>query len=274
MKLPWSRYLTPYASWAVAAALLALLTWSARYLDDNLRRAGVFTGWFLFGVLALLAAFNSRKRLSMLPLGRASTWLLLHAVGGIVALPLFWLHTGTLWPFGLYERALTLLFYLITITGVAGWLLQKYYPRLLTATGGEIIYEQIPAAIAGVREQAEAAVVSCTNETGSPTLARHYTETMEWFFRRPRFFLNHILGGEKGSAWHRRHCATVERYLNEKERTFLEQVSRFAEFKTQLDLHFAVQSVMKIWLLIHLPLATAILALVIWHVILVHVYLL
>jgi hypothetical protein len=232
----------------------------------------VVTGWILFAVMVLLAAFNARKKLSMLPLGRARTWLLAHMAGGLLALVLFWIHTGTVWPHGLYLKALAACFYLVSTSGIIGYLLQRIYPKQLTDTGFEIIYEKIPAEITTLREQAGTVVLACTKETGADTLARHYVETLDWYFRRPRFFISHLVGGRKARAWHRQQCATVQRYLDDKGRAFLDQLTRLAERKHDLDVHYALQTILKGWLLIHLPLAVATMTLAVWHVILVHVY--
>ena len=90
-------------TWLAAIGLFILLATHAHRTDLALGISATATGWSLLALLVALAAFNTRKRLSMLPLGSASTWLRLHVVGGILAVPLLWLHAGTLWPTGLYE---------------------------------------------------------------------------------------------------------------------------------------------------------------------------
>jgi len=231
-----------------------------------------FTGWLLLATIVGLAAYNARKRLSMLPLVKSSAWLFGHVLGGGGALALFWLHTGTLWPHGLYQQVLAALFYLVSLSGVIGHLLQRIYPRLLTNTRTEIIYERIPHALAELRAEVEKIMLTSARETGSDTLARHYLETLDWYFRRPRFFLNHVFGGERARVWQRQQIATVHRYLNEAERKFLAQLADLADRKTELDFHYAAQSMMKRWLLLHVPLAVALLALALWHILVVYVY--
>jgi hypothetical protein len=193
--------------------------------------------------------------------------------GGFLTLALFWLHTGGVWPAGLYERVLAAGFYLVNLSGIAGWWMQRVYPRALSDTGAEVIYERIPAVIAGLRERAEAAVLECTQKTGSDTVARHYLETLHWFFQRPRFFFNHAFGGgKKARAWVREQCIPVRRYLDEAERAHLDHLAGFADQKADVDFHYAAQTLMKTWLLVHLPLAALVLLLAVWHILLVHVY--
>ena len=261
-----------YLFWFGAIFIFMGVAFWNRHIYLSLGRPAVFTGWCLFILLIVLAAFNARKRLSMLPLGKASTWLRIHIIGGVFALFLLWLHTDAFWPTGLYEQALALLFYLVTLSGVLGYFLQKFYPPLLSASGLEIIYERIPSEIAYTREQAEAIILACTKETASDTLAQHYLETLEWFFRRPRFCLHHAFGSKKAFAWIHRQGTIVRRYLNNEEQKFLDKLLTLAKRKTHIDLHYVAQSIMKGWLLIHLPLSVAMMALAIWHIIIVHIY--
>ena len=80
------------------------------------------------------------------------------------------------------------------------------------------------------------------------------------------------LGGNAGQHWLRNQYRTVNRYLNDNERAYLDRLSDLAEMKAKIDVHYACQSTMKYWLLVHLPLAAAVLGLMFWHVIVVNVY--
>ena len=64
----------------------------------------------------------------------------------------------------------------------------------------------------------------------------------------------------------------MRRYLSEKEIAYLEQLQELAEAKARLDLHYAAQGLLKVWLLVHVPLAAAMLVLAAWHMLLVNVY--
>ncbi len=259
-------YLILAAAVFVAAALQAQR--GARVLEDP----AILTGYYLLGLMIFLALFNARKKLSMVPLGRAAVWLRVHVAGGLLAVALFWLHTRTLWPSGVYEQVLALVFYFVSLTGIVGHVLQRTYPSRLTQSGIEVIYERIPAELATIREEVESLVLECTEETGSDTIARHYLETFRWFFSRPRYIWSHAIGSRKGAHWVRNEVTNLRRYLNDTEQTYVDRLAEFAFTKNRIDYHYAAQSIMKMWLLVHLPLAVAVLALAIWHAILVHVY--
>jgi hypothetical protein len=258
--------------WVGMILLFAALAWASRRIRQALGDPALLTGWLLLATLVGLGAFNARKKLSMIPLGTAAAWLQLHVAGGLFAVALFWLHTRTLWPRGLYEQALACCFYAVSLSGILGWLLQRSLPRRLTSTGIEILYERIPAEIANLHAQAEALVFECTRTTERDTLARHYVESLDWFFRRPRFLRNHLLGGKMARAWQRQQFEAIRQYLDQREAQFLDRLNAIAEYKTDVDFHYAAQTVMKLWLLIHVPLAIATLLLAGWHVFLVQVY--
>jgi hypothetical protein len=258
--------------WVVLVAVIAILAVETRWSEAALGEPTRLTGYLLFGIMLLLAFFNARKRLSMVPLGRASTWLLLHSMGGVFALALYWLHAPTVWPVGTYERVIAGLFYLVTATGILGYLIQRIYPARLTQTGVEVIHDRIPAEVARIRGEAEAIIVDCTRETGSETLARHYFETFAWYFRRPRFGWSYLFGGQRGLQWVRQQWQTVGRYLNAEEASYLDRLTELGYEKTRLDIHHALQTAMKAWLLVHVPLSAALVVMATWHLVLAHVY--
>lgn len=264
-----TRYTIICGAAITGLAILGVYTYLA---ELALERSEFITGYVLFAVMLALALFNARKKLAMVPLVRSAYWLAIHVVGGIAAVVLFFIHTGSIWPTGGYEQALALVFYLVSISGIVGYAVQRINPRRLVQTDLEIIFERIPAELAELREKAEAEIRACTEETGSDTLARHYMETLTWYFRRPRFFVNNAFGGDAGQHWLRNQYRTVNRYLNDAEREYLDRVNELAQTKAKIDVHYACQSTMKNWLLVHLPLAAALLGLMFWHVIVVNVY--
>jgi len=255
------------------AALFFLVTWAwTIQIDRALGIPAFASGCVLFGILVFIALFSMRKRLSFLPLAPASRWFLLHSVGGFLVLFLFWLHTDGVGPKGFYGQLLTVLFYITSLSGMAGLVMEKFYPRQLTCSGAEVIYERIPGELAEIREQVESQVLNCTEETGSSTLAEHYLETLKWYFQKPRFFMSNIFGSHLSQHWVRQQCMILERFLDEKERAYLDRVYILAEKKRKIDFHYALQTLLKTWLLVHIPLAGAVMAMGFWHLILILVF--
>jgi hypothetical protein len=255
------------------AILFFLLIWVwTLQLERSLNYSEFVSGGALFFVIFVLCIFNLRKRLPFLPLWPAHKWFLLHTVAGFLALFLFWLHADVLWPNGLYSQILTVLFYGTTLSGILGLVLEKIYPKLLTRVDLECIYERIPRDLGEIRREAEKVILECTEKTGSDTLAQHYFETLGWFFRRPRFIINNIFGGQNAQTWIIRKCSVLERFLDDAERGYLNQIYVLAETKMKIDFHYALQTMLKKWLLVHVPFAAAVMVMMIWHVIVIQVF--
>ncbi len=238
----------------------------------KLENPKIITGWALAVVILFLLIFNVRKRLSAFNLGLAKIWFALHVAFGFLTIAFFVIHAGVLWPIGLYEQLLSAGFWLVSLTGVVGTLITIYFPRRLTNTGLEIVYEKIPGEIFSLRASVEDILISCAKECRETTLQEHYSQTLAWYFRKPRFYWSYLIGGNADKAWLARHLGSVRRYLNTDEIGYLDQIQKLAERKSLIDEHFARQDIMKKWLLMHLPLSILVFGMSIWHVILIYSY--
>ena len=132
----------------------------------------------------------------------------------------FAIHAGVFWPEGLYEQLLAAGFWLVSLTGIVGVLITIYFPKRLTNTGLEIVYEKIPEEIFSLRDAVEGILVNCANECGETTLQEQYTQTLAWYFRRPRFYWSYLIGSNADRAWLARHLDSVRRYLNADEMSY------------------------------------------------------
>ena len=112
----------------------------------NLKNPAVISGWFFVQVLILLGALNVRKKLIAFNLGAVRFWVAFHIVGGVAAVVIFLIHTnGIIFPLGLYEQIIAILFWFVSVTGVFGTIFINVYPRRLSDTGGEVVYDAIPS---------------------------------------------------------------------------------------------------------------------------------
>ena len=128
----------------------------------------------------------------------------------------------------------------MTLSGIVGYVLQRILPHRLADLEGEVIYERIPNELAALREQIEDLILKAVKELGSDTLGRYYTESLEWFFWRPRFLLGHLVGSGRSASWIRGRITALRRYLNEGERAYLGRIEEIALQKSRLDAHFAL----------------------------------
>ncbi|HZE61498.1 MAG TPA: hypothetical protein VE085_13190 [Burkholderiales bacterium] len=253
------------------AAWLAVALLAAR-AEQRLHEGAAITGYALFAMMLALVLFNVKKRLVALPFGTARAWMTAHLVVGTISVPLYLQHTGRFWPSGFYERVIALCFYTVMLSGAAGYLLQRWLPRRLAQLEVEVIYERIPGEIFALRERVEGLIVKGVQQAGADTLGRYYLESLQWFFRRPRFLLGHLFGSGRAARWIRGHVGALRRYLNETERSVLDEFEKLALRKNLLDAHYALQSVLKLWLFVHVPAAVLLVALVLWHLLVVNIY--
>lgn len=256
----------------IGVLMLVAIFLAGQKVDWRIIDHAFLTGYPLALLLLSMALLSMRKKLPAFPLGVMSTWLKMHVMIGVILLPVFWLHLGKVWPNGVFEQILAGIFYTVIASGFAGRLLQKILPSSLTAAGGEVTRERIPREIIGLRLEVERLLVACTEETGKRSLAIAYEQTLGWYFRRPRFMFAHIIGASKARHWFDHHAARLGLTLNSVERGYLDQIRALAERKHILDLHHALQGLLRAWQFVHAPIAWAFYVFAIWHIALVHVY--
>ena len=256
----------------LALATLVFVYLMTRQASLDLRDPSIVSGYTALATMVLLIIFNTRKKLSMMPVIKARTWLILHVVFGTALVIIFWMHTRTLWPHGLYEQIITGLFYIVSLSGFIGYALSRAMPGRLRQIGSEIIYERIPQEIYDIREAVKKLTLECLELSGQETLKREYEESLNWFLSRPRFFFSHVTGSRNPSTWVVQKSQSLKPFLNDDELAKFREINELMHYKNRIDAHYATQSVLKYWLYFHLPVAVGLFVFVLWHVLLVHLY--
>jgi hypothetical protein len=238
----------------------------------TLRSTSFLTGWLLFGTIIFLSSYNARKKLPFLPLGTSASWLNLHLYGGWTALFLFALHCNR-WPQTPFALLLAGLFLTVALSGVLGIFLSRNLAGRLTTRGGEVIYERIPALRQEIRERAEQLALQSIREVDAQTIAQFYTQRLQPFLSGPKNFFYHFI--ESGAPWARLQgdIKGLERHLDAREMEIMNQMRDLVRAKDDLDYHFSLQSVLKYWLFIHIPVTFALLLFVVVHIFLIHAFL-
>ena len=228
------------------------------------------TGWALFAVMMLLAVYNARKKLPFLPLGNSEHWLQFHIYAGFFTVALFLIHVNFRVPTGWFEGTLAWLYVLVTGSGVAGLVLSRVLPRRLATRGGEVIYEKIPALRHGLRQSAEALALG--EATRSPAIAEFYGRKLAGFFSGPRSFWHHLLESRQPLNVVMVELEDLRRYLNDRERATLEKLAQLVRQKDGLDYHHALQTTLRLWLFVHVPLTYGLMILSLLHIVLVFAF--
>lgn len=251
------------ATTVVAVLVLAWLVHGR--LTARLIQAEVVSGVILLGLLLFLAGFNARKRLPMLPLLRAATWMQLHVYGGLVAVGFFALHSGLRWPAGVIERWLAGVFITVAGSGIAGWWLSRRLPARITLHGDEVVFETIPAKRHALAVEAERLAVESVAATKSSTVADFYERRLRGYFAGPRHSVSHLLNPGRPLRGLLDELRALDRYLNQEERRLAARLTELVRAKDNLDFQRAAQGLLKLWLFVHVPLTGVLLLLAAVH---------
>ncbi len=228
------------------------------------------TGWLLFAVMVVLAAYNVWKKLPFLPLGNSENWLQFHIYAGFFTVILFLIHVNFRVPTGWFEGTLAWLYVLVTGSGIVGLVLSRVLPRRLSTRGGEVIYEKIPALRHALQQSAE--TLALGEGTPSPAIAEFYGRKLAGFFSGPRSFWRHLMESRRPLNAVMVELEDLRRYLNDRERATLEKLAQLVRQKDGLDYHHAVQTALKLWLFIHLPLTYSLMIFSLLHIVLVFAF--
>lgn len=253
----------------VAAALVLVIE---QVGSTALHKTSYPSGWSLLIVVLGLASYSVRKRLAALPLGRSATWLQLHVYTGLLSGVIFGVHVRWRIPSGGLERCLALLFVLVFSSGVFGFVFSRVSARRLGTQGGEVLFERIARLRYELRSQVEHLVLNGLELAESTAVVEFYTERLQPFFDGPRHFWLHLAGSDRPVRRLMGEIDRQDRYTNDAERKLLRQIADRVRRKNNLDFQSAHQTVLRCWLLVHVPLTWALLLVASFHILLIHAY--
>lgn len=244
----------------LAAGALGLVWWVG-WLDATLARDAHATGYLLYAVLILLAAYNVRKKLPGLPLGSSRVWMQFHIYTGLASAMLFGLHLGWRWPDGWLESTLAIGFAATFGSGLIGLYLTRVVPRQLARTGEQFLYERIPRLHRRVADEARDTVLAAVRATGATTLANFYADRLQGFFNRPRSLAYAISPTSNARKRLFNELTASRRLLTDAERDAAERLFTLVRQKDDLDFHAARQGLLKKWVFVHIALTWTLLTL-------------
>lgn len=259
---------------AVITLALALAIVAVDALYRLSMRPSVFlSGWTLSAVVLFLAAYNLRKRLPMLPLGTSAAWLQLHVYAGLLTGVLFAVHVGYRVPNGVLEGTLAVLYLGVFLSGLWGLLLSRTFAARITAAGDEVLYERLPVIARKLRDEVHELVLNCISETETSMIPEFFSRRLQPFFARPRFAVHHLFHSVRSTQSLLLEIHSQHRYLNDRERTVMQEIEDRFLLKDKLDYQYTLQTLLKVWLFLHVPLTYALLIFAAAHVMLVYAYL-
>lgn len=230
------------------------------------------TGWILMACVGFLVLFNARKKIPVLPLLPAATWLQMHIYVGLFAAAVFAMHAGLHYPYGLFNQILWWFFVALTLSGVAGIGGERLIAKHLRDRGEAVLFDRITAFRVRLADETEELARRSAVELGSPLLVDFYCGRIAPFMAKTRNFWRHLLAIRTPTDRLSRQMHELERYLNPRGRQTLHEIEERVQAKDNLDHQYALGSVMRLWLFLHIPLAYGFLLLIGVHIVLVYAF--
>ena len=268
--LPRSHLKWRTGRFAIGTAIVcgAIIVWIESQRADRLP-ASFTSGYLLLAALVFLAAFNLRKRLTMLPgLGTAAFWMQLHIWVGFGSLVLFGAHIQWRIPGGGLEGLLAIFYLLVAGSGIYGLYVTRTTPRKLLAIDPEMPYEQIPQAQRQLAAEARQLIRSCEDETRF--LAGFYLHRLAPWFERSRHWTYNLFPTRRRRQELVVATRDLDRYLHRDQRDVPNQLIRLIERKDDLDFLRAMLGRIKIWMVAHVGLTYGLLILAAVHAVVAH----
>ncbi len=260
-----------WSPWARGFAVSIVASASVYILNLTLGETGPATWWgFAYGAAATVlmvaaALYGLRRRtrafVSRHGLGTTHSWLQFHVYGAALALLFMLMHTGFRLPSGTVNFWLWVLTLWVTISGMAGVLLQKWIPRTLSSgLTTEVIYERIPELTqqlsrraAGLADTCEAPVRNYFEDRISPLLSKPKSRLI--------YFLD-ITGGIRSQL---NDFQFLKEILSPEERLRVDELEGLYKTKLELDAHYTLQGALRSWLVVHVPPSVVLMMLLGWH---------
>jgi hypothetical protein len=225
-----------------------------------------------YALMLYAGLLGARKKVPIWRIGRAQTWMRGHIWLGLLSLPLILFHGGFAFR-GPLTAVLMALFFIVIASGVLGAAVQHYIPRMMTSrVPMETIYEEIPQVRAQLCQEADQLVATVYGAGDVSTLADIEQEDRarfrEIYLGKVRPFLADPDGKEVELADPQRSSEVFEslrRITAASVHPVLNDLENICEEEYQLTRQVRIYRWLHAWLLVHVPLSIALLALAAVH---------
>jgi hypothetical protein len=263
---PWM--IATLALFAVSLAIYILYAVRAPGGPRGGSALGLTFGIAGYALMLYAGLLGARKKVPVWRIGRAQTWMRGHIWLGLLSLPLILFHGGFAFR-GPLTVALMWLFFIVIGSGVLGALLQHYIPRMMTSrVPMETIYEEIPHVREQLCQEADQLVATVYGAEDVSTLADIEQEDRarfrEIYLGKVRPFLVDPDATQLELADPRRSAEVFEslrRITVASVHPVLNDLENICEEEYQLSRQVRIYRWLHAWLLVHVPLSIALLAL-------------
>ncbi|MEM6979481.1 MAG: hypothetical protein AAF539_07405 [Planctomycetota bacterium] len=275
-------------SMAVVLAASLAIAWLANRIDFNLGRSSFMTGWTLLIGLFLLLALGMRRRLPMLPLGTVAMWTQVHIYTGLFLMLVFAMHApqfvanvfflptivgqqslvDAVAAGGVLETCLAWLFAVTSLSGVYGLWASRRIPVRLTAIAADHRFDDVAWHREQLATAAADSIASLPAQSSVHVLGDFYDSHLRRFFRTrpsPAYLIwpntrrrRRLLSG----------LTQLNRYLDDAGRDASGRLAGLLRRRDDLDMQFALQCRLRLWVVLHAICSVALVVLGVAHAIL------
>ena len=241
-------------------------------IDLSIQIQQYYSGWFMIFLMLILVSFYFKKKLAIIAFGSGSLWAQWHYYIGIFLFVVYLKHVEYRVPDGIVEITITVIYVVVMTSGILGVFINRVFARRLSYLDEDIIFERIPLYLTKLRCDVESIIVESVENSGSTTLSDYYFSNLAVYFKRHHFFFTHLLGSNYGFLRVKDGLGKQMRYLNKKEAEYALDLDSMLHKKNLLDTHFALQSVLKYWGVLHSPMAMILFLATLVHIVLVYAF--
>lgn len=252
----------------VTLAAIAVV-WLVAWIEEGrLAHASFFTGGTVLGSLLLLALLGVRRRIPVLPLGSVSMWTQIHIYTGVFAMGAYLIHVPAIIAGGIFECGLSIVFLLVSLSGVYGVYASRTLPRRLTAVEGQHRFDRVAWHRNQIADAAKGLLDQLSEQSGMRVLGSFYTNYLNPFFNaRPSLAYVILPSGVR-----RRRLLSglkeLDRYLETDSRSTAGQLAALVRRRDDLDYQFALQLRLRIWVVVHSVFSVVLIACAVVHAVL------
>jgi len=279
-----------------ATAVYVIYALSAPHGPSGGSFFGLIFGFIGFGFMIYAGLLGARKKVPVMRLGRAQTWMRGHLWLGLLALPLILFHGGFHFG-GLLTSILLWLLIITVLSGVFGAILQHYLPTImLERVPMETIYDEIDRVRDHLRLEAEGFIADLCGAEPEPMevaagdrilaggatamrprgggsiqygLTEEEVEPVRSFFNSEMLpYLRDPLAPGSRLAEDTRAVAAFTKLrmlVPAVAHPVIANLENLCEEERQLTRQARLHKVLHVWLLLHIPLSLALLLLSLFH---------
>lgn len=255
---------------SIVLVCLALLTALVSLGDAALLHTHIMTGWTLMSCLVILVLIGIRRRIPVLPLGTMSTWTQVHLYTGAFAVGVFLLHVpavfrGQVIVSGYLEGTLSVLFWLVSGSGVYGLIASRRLPWRLTNIGEQVRFDDIPWLRGRIADAVAGEVHSLRESTSLAVIGEFHQRYLNRYFSRKPSLIYLLM---PSSVRRRRTLAgliELNRYLDEEGVGACGRIAALVRRRDDLDYQYALQLRLRVWVMFHSTASIALIVMAIMH---------